>query len=205
MNRFQRYPGRIFGFSLVELLVVIAIIALLLALLIPTLAKAQMQAKSVNCRSNLRQNYGFLIMYAQDNHGILFPTGRGDDLPPEKRWPCFVFKPSRWDPPTMKCPSDPDGRAEHSYILNLYVDKYGIRFGRGTTRRSITEIVLMGEKRTGRSDYYLAPGEFDAVVELHRHGLSGRSNYLYLDGHVQGTVPELAVGTTQPWDPGGSP
>src|SRR5215208_1611254 len=82
---------RIFGFSLVELLVVVAIIALLLALLIPSLAKAQMQAKSVNCRSNLRQNYGFLIMYARDNRGIIFPTGRGDDFPPDKRWPCFVF------------------------------------------------------------------------------------------------------------------
>jgi len=186
-------------------LVVIAIIALLLALLLPTLAKSQMQAKSVHCRANLRQNFAFLIMYAEDNRGILYPSGRGDSLPPEKRWPAYVFKPAKWNPPTMLCPSDPDGRAEHSYVLNLYIEKLGLRFGRSTTRQNVSEIILMGEKRTGRTDYYLGPGEFEVVVELHRHGLSGRSNYLYLDGHAEATIPVAALGATDPWDPGGGP
>lgn len=43
------------GFTLVELLVVISIIALLLAMLMPSLQKARENAKTVVCRSNVKQ------------------------------------------------------------------------------------------------------------------------------------------------------
>lgn len=77
------------GFTLIELLVVIAIIALLMAVLMPALAKVRSQAKAAACLAKLH-SWGLLFqMYAQDNGGML---GDGDwcttwDNRPER--PCY--------------------------------------------------------------------------------------------------------------------
>ena len=55
------------GFTLVELLVVIAIIALLLAILMPSLGKARDQARNVVCQSNLKQWVAIFTLYTIDN------------------------------------------------------------------------------------------------------------------------------------------
>jgi prepilin-type N-terminal cleavage/methylation domain-containing protein/prepilin-type processing-associated H-X9-DG protein len=60
------------GFTLIELLVVTAIIALLVAILLPSLAKARDRARTVNCLSNLRQLALAATTYAAYNQD-LFP------------------------------------------------------------------------------------------------------------------------------------
>jgi prepilin-type N-terminal cleavage/methylation domain-containing protein len=55
------------AFTLVELLVVIGVIAVLMAVLLPTLAKAQQAAQRTACLSNLRQIHQAFAFYALDN------------------------------------------------------------------------------------------------------------------------------------------
>lgn len=88
-------PGR--AFTLLDVLVSIAVIAILIAILTPTLTKVQETSRRVVCASNLRQAGLALQMYADDWRGLLPPSAflRGDQgetaemmtlrLPPEAR------------------------------------------------------------------------------------------------------------------------
>src|SRR5947209_16357560 len=68
-------PRRPRAFTIVELLVVIGIISVLISLLLPAVRRAMKQAKSVQCQSNLRGIGQLLIIYANNNQGVLYPIG----------------------------------------------------------------------------------------------------------------------------------
>lgn len=59
------------AFTLIELLVVIAIIALLLAILVPILSIAKEHTRRVICSTHLKSIGLALVLYAEDNGGML--------------------------------------------------------------------------------------------------------------------------------------
>src|SRR4051794_28515355 len=68
------------GFTLVELLVVIGIIAVLIAVLMPALAKARRAANTIKCSANLRSIIQSMNIYVTQNKGWIpgspWTTGR---------------------------------------------------------------------------------------------------------------------------------
>ena len=79
------------GFTLIELLVVIAIIALLAALLLPSLRRAREQAKVVGCMSNEHQMAVATTTYTVDHDG-LYPIINYPELsgPNAMWWPALI-------------------------------------------------------------------------------------------------------------------
>jgi prepilin-type N-terminal cleavage/methylation domain-containing protein/prepilin-type processing-associated H-X9-DG protein len=66
-----RHPG---GFTLIELLVVIGVIAVLVAILLPTVGRARESARRAACLSNLRQVHQSFLLFA-DDYGGRVPLG----------------------------------------------------------------------------------------------------------------------------------
>ncbi len=131
------------GFTLIELLVVIGVIAVLLAILLPSLGLARMQAKRVVSTSNMRQIGLAVELYTEDNRGFFPETSHGLNAGHDIRqrsW-LFTLQPYVGDVNEIRvCPADPrrQDRLEHgtaSYIMNEYiavdaVDPFGRRQGK---------------------------------------------------------------------------
>ena len=68
------------AFTLIEVLVIVAVIAILAALLLPTLSRGTERARRAYCASSLRQIVLAASMYA-DEHDDTYPGQAGDGLP----------------------------------------------------------------------------------------------------------------------------
>jgi prepilin-type N-terminal cleavage/methylation domain-containing protein/prepilin-type processing-associated H-X9-DG protein len=71
------------AFTLIELLVVVAIVALLMAILLPTLHRVRKQARAVVCRANLRQWAIIFKSYTGGSEGNLHNQGFCELAAPE--------------------------------------------------------------------------------------------------------------------------
>jgi prepilin-type N-terminal cleavage/methylation domain-containing protein/prepilin-type processing-associated H-X9-DG protein len=117
-----RYSGcrrAVQGFTLIELLVVIAIIAILAAMLLPSLSRAKERSKAISCLNNLRQMGVSLFTYANDNSDKIPPPEFDPDrIPGSEPWRGYLLY---WDPGRMGQPARPEAAVN---LGLLYVGNY---------------------------------------------------------------------------------
>jgi prepilin-type N-terminal cleavage/methylation domain-containing protein/prepilin-type processing-associated H-X9-DG protein len=198
-------PAR--GFTLVELLVVMAIIAILMALMMPSIARAKLKANQISCLNKMRQLTLAAVMYASD-HEEEFPARRtSTNTWPHKLKPYYV----NWN--ILACPSDRFGvvglvatdiNPNRSYLINGFNDYFKLnlspsdykafqqwKFAHGMKTTAIkrsSETILFGEKRTGSRHVHMDTdqgnrgNDFDEI-EHKRHGQG--SNFAFSDGSVR--------------------
>lgn len=163
-----RTPRRC-GFTLVELLVVIGIIALLISILLPSLARAREAGQRTKCLSNMRNIVTAFVMYTNVSKGQ-FPRPAGGGATKEDwiYWENTVARPvddSRiapyisqpFTPEIFRCPSDNveghrgvanSTRYDYSYSVNFNICKIvtqGKTLKLAQIRNSSSKILLVEE------------------------------------------------------------
>jgi prepilin-type N-terminal cleavage/methylation domain-containing protein len=125
------------GFTLIELMVVIGVIAMLISILLPSLARARERANQAKCASNMHEIGVLLQVYINDNKGWVFPVGPpditglpttlGSQLTPDQRWPMYVkfdeLKTAPFPPPYNPANYNPLVWNEAEFPSHLYTPR----------------------------------------------------------------------------------
>lgn len=171
------------AFSLVELLLVIVIIAMLAALVLPTLGMAKEKAKTVSCLNQLKQFAAATQMYSGDNAGFLVANltdGAGTNTwvlgnmkSSYEATNATLLKQGKLFPytsqtPLFRCPADnstatPRGLRVRSYAMNSWI---GSRTMETPSARGFRTFVRDAELATvGAATLWLMADEHEATID----------------------------------------
>ncbi|RYZ83119.1 MAG: type II secretion system protein [Proteobacteria bacterium] len=189
------------AFTLIEILVVIAIVGLLAAILFPVFARVRENARRTSCSSNMKQIFLAHALYREDYDGIYVPCAYLNAGGGQVEWP-ELFLPYTRSKQIFLCPSDSVSK-EISYGLSTIAfadveffppSKSGVELG--SVRFDLqSEFVMACESGTGDNFKTERPDAWKVVppsTTLQFAGDSrpigrhfGRSNVLFLDGHLK--------------------
>jgi len=174
------------GFTLIEWLVVSAIIALLMAILVGVLGKAKDQARTMACRSNLKQ-YGIGMRLYLDDNEQYFPDAtkwlkseqhnyvRKGEEPDGVFWPYLKALDVHMCPKFSSLVKDTTwSDTAVSYVLNSYVGRGGAIWSN-----------WLGSNVTGvkKETEVHSPSKVIVFTEENTWTIEGYSNYPFNDTH----------------------
>ncbi|MHB0946595.1 MAG: prepilin-type N-terminal cleavage/methylation domain-containing protein [Sedimentisphaerales bacterium] len=193
------------AFTLVELLVVISIIAVLLAILMPSLKKAREQAKKVVCSGNMRQMGVALQCYMQENDCHL-PVGHSCNVDDSNQyWLKVLCKYLRQDL-LFQCSADTakdfvdwnrplaeqTGRRWSSFAINGLLEPQQGYDSLKKIKKPQYCVYVCEKPSTPNwaSVDHIHPDKWLGNISLAKANVAynrhlGKSNYLFADGHSQ--------------------
>ncbi|MEK7757311.1 MAG: prepilin-type N-terminal cleavage/methylation domain-containing protein, partial [Planctomycetota bacterium] len=155
------------GFTLIELLVVIAIIALLIAILLPSLEAARRQAKQNTCLSRIKGiGTSSRVYEADDPQGWGIPAhGSLGVKEGEMSWPTLASK-GRFVGAYEWGGKSGIGRDDFMGGSNPVNSAYGTKAGFGPATRPMNDILYKGGFKDNNSPYNRPGATADTTLEL---------------------------------------
>jgi prepilin-type N-terminal cleavage/methylation domain-containing protein/prepilin-type processing-associated H-X9-DG protein len=209
----MRTPRR--GFTLIELLIVIAIIAILAALLLPTIERVRARARRVQCASQLRQ-IGLAFHSFSHDHNSQFPMKVSTNSGGSKEFADaasrlsgdFYFAYRHFQPlathllsPTLlKCPVD-HRRTAATNFTDLHNGNVSY-FINAEAEPGDSQSILAGDANLARIASRIQIAERGTLSwNAEMHHLAG--NVLFGDGHVEQWINGTTVVASSPGRGGG--